>query len=56
LIDNSKPSKNDILRQIGSADPRSPVYGGDELSIKSYFANRNKASRHRLTVRQESNR
>lgn len=54
LIEKSLPNKNDIMKLIGSDNPRDPFYGGDELAIAEYFANRNKDLPNRMIPKIEN--
>ena len=50
MIENEKPQVEQIKRLIGSADPRNPYYGGDELAITEFFSGKNKDISKRMTM------
>ena len=51
LIDKKLQNREDIKKLIGSDNPRSRYYGGDELEIIEHFAHRNKDVRNKMTNR-----
>ena len=56
LLENGLRHAPSVLKQIGSAVPRDPFYGGDELAIANFMSLRGKPKRTRLVGGKQDNK
>lgn len=56
LTEQTLKNASAVLKQIGSADPRDALYGGDEAAIATFVANRAKPKTARMTAGYQNNK